>query len=138
MFGLLITCNLDLLLKIIVFSISFSSIYLKEKLVPVTPCLEQLVERLKTYGLLSIVTKEKELLQSIFCKNDLFEWNFDEFDDHFEIEYSNDGSSMKRLEIDTMKAFTDAMEAIFYEGIFHDSFLYLLVRLIVYWEIIKM
>ena len=45
---------------------------------------------------------------------------------------------MKRLEIDTMKAFTDAMEAIFYEGIFHDSFLYLLVRLIVYWEIIKM
>ena len=93
---------------------------------------------METYGLLSTVTKEKELFQSIFCKNDLFEWNFDEFDDHFETEYSNDGSSMKRLEIDTMKAFTDAMEAIFYEGIFHDSFLCLLVRLTVYWEIFKM
>ena len=116
----------------------FSSIYLKEKLVPVTPCLEQLVEGLKTYGLLSIIRKEKESLQSIFCKNDLFEWNFDKFDDLFETEYSNDGSSKKRLEIDTVKAFTDAMAAIFYEGMFHDSFLYFLVTFIVFWKIIKM
>ena len=107
-------------------------------MVPVTPCLEQLVEGLKTYGLLSIIRKEKELFQSIFCKNDLFEWNFDEFDDLFENEYSNDGSSKKRLEIDTVKAFTDAMEAIFYEGMFQDSFLYFLVSFTVYWKIIKM
>ena len=85
MFGLFVTCNLDSSLKIIVFSISCSSIDLKEKLVPVTPCLEQLVEGLKTYGLLSIIRKEKELFQSIFCKDDLFEWNFDEFDNQFEI-----------------------------------------------------
>lgn len=74
---------------------------------------------MKTYGLLSISRREKELFQSIFCKNDLFEWNFDEFDDA--------GSSKKRLEIDTVKAFADAMEAIFYEGMFYYSFLYFLV-----------
>ena len=93
---------------------------------------------MKTHGLRSIIRKEKELFQSVFCKNDLFEWNFDEFDNEFEIEYSNDGSLMKHLEINTMKAFTDTMEAIFYEGMFHVSFLYLLVRFTVYCEIIRM
>ena len=123
---------------ITVFSISFSSIYLKEKSVPFTLCLEQLVEGLKTYGLLSIIRKEKELFQSISCKNDLFEWNFDEFDDLFEIGYSNDGSSKKRLKTDTVKTFTDAMKAIFYEGMFHNSLLYFLVSFTVYWKIIKL
>ena len=122
MFGLFITCNLDSLLKIIVFSISFSFIYLKEKLVPVTPYLEQLVEGLKTYGLLKIIRKEKELFQSIFCKNDLFEWNFDVFDDQFEIEYSNDGSSMKRLEIDTMQALQMQWKSFFMEVCFMITF----------------
>ena len=122
MFGLFITCNLDSLLKIIVFSISFSFIYLKEKLVPVTPYLEQLVEGLNTYGLLKIIRKEKELFQSIFCKNDLFEWNFDVFDNQFEIEYSNDGSSMKRLEIDTMQALQMQWKSFFMKVCFMITF----------------
>ena len=33
-------------------------------------------------------------------------------------------TAMMGLDIDTVKAFTDAMEPIFYESMFHDSFLY--------------
>jgi len=91
------------------------SIYRKEKLSSILASLEQFVSGLETYGLLNVIRSNKSLFAPIFCQSDLLKWKFDVFGDLLDPQYGETGSSKKSSEINTMKAFNDAMESIFYE-----------------------
>ena len=62
--------------------------------------------------------QNKEEFKTIFVKNDLLTWSVDAFHDLIKPKYGSSGSSRKTLEINTMKAFVDAAELVFYEGTF--------------------
>ena len=62
--------------------------------------------------------QNKEEFKTIFVKNDLLTCSVDAFHDLIEPKYSSSGSTRKSLEINTMKAFVDATESVFYEGTF--------------------
>ena len=101
----------------------FRSIYFKEKVAPLTAPLQQLVSGLETYGILGMMKQNKEEFKSIFVKNDLLTWSVEAFHDLKEPEYSSSGSFSKALEINTMKAFVNVTESVFYEGTFNCRFL---------------
>ena len=96
----------------------FRSIYFKEQVAPFTAPLQQLVNGLETYGIFDLMKQNKEEFKTILVINYLLTWSVNAFHDLIKPEYSSSESSRKTLEINTMKAFVDATESVFYEGTF--------------------
>ena len=96
--------------------ILFRSIFMKEKLQHALPSLQQLVEGLELFGLLSKIRSNHNLFHCVFCPNEDLQWTFEKLEDIFQPKYHIDGSSLRAREIDTFKALSDALEAIYHGG----------------------
>ena len=90
---------------------------MKEKVYPVLPALDQIIEGLQCYGLLTVIRDNPQLFEFVLCPNSVLAWTYDKFEDFVTPTFSEDGSSSKSLEINTFKAFMDSVEKMFYEGI---------------------
>ena len=93
-----------------------SSIFLKEKLQPLLPVMEQLTNGLQTYNLLTVIRHSSSLFYHVFCGSSCLNWTYEKFENFAEPQFSEDGSSKKKSEIDIFKCLMESVEAIFHEG----------------------
>eukprot|EP00794_Sanderia_malayensis_P020690 gene20690-22727_t len=89
------------------------SVFIKAKIEPQLTVLSEFLSGLKTYGLLDVIKEKPHLFQNVFCKNDMFEWDFEEFQKLLKPDFSPEGSNRKSTEISTLKHFLDFVEQCF-------------------------
>ena len=94
--------------------LSFRSIFLKEKLLPVIPAVQQITDGLKTFGLLSKIKDHSPIFKPVFCGSEELKWNFDIVEEMFLPSFSEAGSNKKELEVDCYKAFLDGLEMLYH------------------------
>ena len=80
--------------------------------------MEQFICGLNSYNLIPIIRENPKLFQYIFCQNSYLDWTYEKFDHFVDPYFSELGSSKRKLEVDTYKAFMDAMEEMFHTGTF--------------------
>ena len=104
-----IYCLWYLQLKFLCF---FRSILLKERIQPVLPMLDQIIDGLRQY-VLNLAKENSELFRYVFSPSKCLTWTFEKFAEFLFPSYSEDGTSKKVAEIDKFKAFMDAMKSFF-------------------------
>lgn len=101
-------------------SLSLRSIYFNTVILHATPALQQLVDGIALNGLLDAIREKPKIYEVIFTKkaNSLFTWSYEDFMENFEAEYSEQGSIKHAAEVNCHKAFMDAMEEAFNDGVY--------------------
>ena len=100
----------------VILNLNFRSIFLKEKLEPLLPALDQLNCGLETYGLLKVIRKLPAIFKHVFCGTKSLNWTFQAFEEFLEPQFSSSGTSKRKSEIDCFKTFMDAVEMMFHES----------------------
>ena len=80
--------------------------------------MDQIAKGLELFGICQAVRAEPNIGISLFTitESELLKWNPEEFIGSTVVEYSETGSNRRIKEVDTYKAFTDAVESIFHDG----------------------
>ena len=92
---------------------------MKEKYQLLLPALQQIMEGLSLFNLISKIQEHKKAFKCVFCPEKDLLWEFEKVAELFRPEYSPENQFLKRTkEINTYKTFLDALELIYHdEGI---------------------
>ena len=77
---------------------------------PKMPMLDQVIDRLRLFGVLECIKKNFKLLEPVFSKSTIFSISADTFLGSMIGEFSESGSNMKELEVNIYKYFNDYIE----------------------------
>jgi len=80
--------------------------------------MEQLMQGLEVYKLLDRIRENPVAFKLIFCHSDVLLWSYDVFNENLEVQFCDDGSSRKRMELSCYKAFLELCETSYYDGLF--------------------
>ena len=72
--------------------------------------LDQMIEGLRSFGVLECIKKHAGLLQPVFAKSSIFSVNAETFLESMQGEFSEPGSNAKEAEINIYKFFVDYIE----------------------------
>ena len=72
--------------------------------------LDQMIEGLRSFGVLECIKKHPDLLQPVFTKSSIFSVNAETFLESMQGEFSEPGSNTKEAEVNMYKFFVDYIE----------------------------
>ena len=72
--------------------------------------LEHICQGLRLCDLLDVIRGNQEIFNFVFCVHNELQYNFDKIEDLLLPEFSQDGSSRKAQEINTLKVLVDCLE----------------------------
>lgn len=99
--------------KIIFF---FRSLFVKEKIQPLSLAINEIAKGLETYGLMKVIKKQPDVFFHVFCPSTLLSWTTNLFFDKLSPTFSEEGSTKKETEINIFKWFKDFIERCFEDG----------------------
>ena len=68
--------------------------------------------------MLNLMKDQPEVFRPLFCKDEMFIWNFETFKSCISGQFSEDGSNAKSKEVAVFKMFVDFVEYCFFDGKF--------------------
>ena len=85
--------------------------------------LNQMIEGLRSFGMLECIKENAELLEPVFAKSTIFSVKAETFLETTRGEFSESGSNTKEVEINIYKFFSDYIEDCEYSGTFFKQIL---------------
>ena len=100
----------------------FRSLFVKEKIEPLSLAMNEIAKGLETYGLMKFIKNYPDVFFHVFCPSTLLNWTTNLFFDKLSPTFSEDGSTKKETEINVFKWFKDFIERCFEDGNFFAYF----------------
>eukprot|EP00112_Aurelia_sp_Birch-Aquarium-sp1_P006350 Seg1702.9 transcript_id=Seg1702.9/GoldUCD/mRNA.D3Y31 product="G2/M phase-specific E3 ubiquitin-protein ligase" protein_id=Seg1702.9/GoldUCD/D3Y31 len=89
-----------------------NAIHFKAVVEPILPMINQLKKGLQLFNLLDVIKDHPNHLSLVFTPNSAFKVSPADFIDSLNVQYSEDGTNAKSLEVETFKVFTDFLEMV--------------------------
>ena len=89
---------------------------IKAKIEPLLPVIQEICNGLCCYNLSEVVKRNTDIMRPVFCRDDSFIWQHDDFVNSLRPAFSESGGNKKSAEIVTYKALLDVIEYCFNDG----------------------
>lgn len=89
-----------------------NAIHFKAVVKPILPMINQLKKGLQLFNLLDVIKDHPNHFSLVFTPNSAFKVSPADFIDSLNVQYSEDGTNAKSLEVETFKVFTDFLEMV--------------------------
>ena len=86
------------------------------KVEPYITILEQIISGLNMFNLMKHIKEQADIFKFIFCDSPLLRWSYQGFMDCLTVNWSDNGSNRKVMELKTYKCFIDMCECSFFSG----------------------
>ena len=83
---------------------------------PIASVLNQLIDGLDTFQLISKLKENPKLFRYLFCYTKTFAWSYNLLLEKLEVQWSDQGSNKKSKEVDIYKLLLDMLEHCYYSG----------------------
>ena len=100
---------------------------LLKRLEPYLSFMEEFKQGLDVYDLLRHIRNSPDIFRLMFCRSDILLWSYENFAESLDVQWSENGSSKKQVELACFRGFLEMCEMAYHDGTNNLIILYIII-----------